>query len=387
MNMNKQYLLQLTLCFMILLFMAGCEVSNPVTDNAMAPELSALSAPVTLYLGSPDKYTLQVRAKDPQGISDIAAVIYWISNEEDATVLSDSLHDDGQGGDMIVHDGLFFDSLSVDFAQGTAGSYVIYVQATDLSGNKSNLLDSTITAVNEAVNRGPLISNAVAPDTLVEGIISNVFVSIQVDDADGLQDIDSVFVSFYPPLSPVPFLSVQLKDDGSGADASPGDGVFSGELDLSDDAPVLSDLVAPVTISRLASEPVLLSVRATDAQGQDDIQSVYFNTTKPDGTPSLGNPFPLFDNGDEENHGDEAEGDGIYSTLIVIDSQNALGQYRFDFIAEDYSNTSWDNPQGLFRFQAVDKSGRKSSALVLDTVVLLEDAVFDTLTHYMTVVD
>lgn len=388
MNKLKRFAGFLSVCIFIILFFSSCEVKSPVTENAAAPELSDVSVPDTLYLASPDRYPVQARVSDPQGIGDVAAAVYTIYNsDKTAVVLSDSLHDDGTSGDVIPFDGVFYDSLSIDFASGIPGDYLIDIQAVDLSGHTSNVFSDTMKAVNAALNHEPVITNPAAPDTLSEDMVSSVFVSIQVDDADGQADIDSVIVWFYPPLSPAPFSSEQLLDDGTGADATAGDGIFSGEMDLSDDAPVLSDLIAPDTISRQESEPVLISVLATDAQGPDDIQHVYFNTTKPDGTPALGNPFYLYDDGDYENHGDETGGDGIYSTFIVIDASNALGQYRFDFIAEDYSNYSWDSQQGFFRFQAMDKNGRKSDALVLDTVSLLEEAVFDTLTHYMTVVE
>jgi hypothetical protein len=102
----------------------------------------------------------------------------------------------------------------------------------------------------------------------------------------------------------------------------------------------LSELSASDTVSRRQSEPILLSVRAQDPQGPADIRIVYFNTTKPDGNPSSGNPFKMFDDG---LHGDVTAGDGIYSLAIVISQSNALGAYRFDFFAEDKSGAVGDS--------------------------------------------
>jgi hypothetical protein len=98
------------------------------------------------------------------------------------------------------------------------------------------------------------------------------------------------------------------------------------------DPPALSELSAPETVSRSSGQPIVLTVRADDPQGITDVRSVFFNTTKPDGQPSSGNPFAMFDDG---SSGDAAAGDGIYTVTISITPQNMTGDYRFDFFAED----------------------------------------------------
>jgi len=102
--------------------------------------------------------------------------------------------------------------------------------------------------------------------------------------------------------------------------------------------PLLSDLQAPDTV-RLASQDQLLElrVRASDPNGLDDIQRVVFNSFRPDGSASTGNPFQMFDDGDS-NHGDARRGDGIFSLKIILPASTQTGTYRFEFQAFDKSN-------------------------------------------------
>jgi len=102
--------------------------------------------------------------------------------------------------------------------------------------------------------------------------------------------------------------------------------------------PLLADLQAPDTV-RLASQDQLLvlQVRASDPNGLHDIHRVIFNSFRPDGSASTGNPFQMFDDGDS-NHGDTVRGDGIYSLKIILPASTQSGTYRFEFQAFDKSN-------------------------------------------------
>ena len=368
----------------VLIVIAGCTVKNPVTDDAVSPVLSGLVSPDTLYLQTDVGYSVSVRVSDPQGWEDILVVRYFVYPEGiSIPVWEDTLRDDGTGGDIVPRDGVFFDSVAVDFAGGTAGRYRIAVVAEDLAHHLSDTLSGSFTVVDDAKNFPPVLSSPVVPDTLTADSLADVFISIRAMDPQGVGDIDSVWVQVFPPLSPVFSFSGELLDDGTGGDEFGGDSVFSALVDLRMDPPVLSDLVAPDTVSRSAAEPIPLSVRVSDPQGLDDVKSVYFNTTKPDGTPASGNPFLMYDDGNEA-HGDETAGDGIYSLLVTITSQNEKGVYRFDFVAEDYS---WGLGECFFRFQAQDRKGLRSDAVVGEVVSVVEGAVSDTLTHTITVVD
>ena len=96
--------------------------------------------------------------------------------------------------------------------------------------------------------------------------------------------------------------------------------------------PVITQVAGPDTLSRAQGGTYLLTAAVTDPQGLDDIQKVTFNTFKPDGSPSSGNPFSMYDTGSD---GDAAAGDGIYSFQFTISQSNVTGQYRFEFQAQD----------------------------------------------------
>lgn len=105
-------------------------------------------------------------------------------------------------------------------------------------------------------------------------------------------------------------------------------------------APVLSGLDAPDTLT-LANETQLLTLRikATDSDGLSDIARVIFNSYKPGGSASGGNPFQMYDDG-AASHGDLAAGDGTYSLIITLPSTTQPGTYRFEFQAFDRSGES-----------------------------------------------
>jgi len=78
---------------------------------------------------------------------------------------------------------------------------------------------------------------------------------------------------------------------------------------------------------------IFTSVEASDPNGQNDIELVFFVVYKPDSTTN-GNRNEMFDDG-EDIHGDQVAGDGIYSLLIQVNQTNDKGLYRFEFQAKD----------------------------------------------------
>jgi hypothetical protein len=106
---------------------------------------------------------------------------------------------------------------------------------------------------------------------------------------------------------------------------------------IKDAAPIVSNLVAPdtVTLNTTATTFIPISIQASDSNGLNDLEFVFFNSFKPDGTPSSNNPIILFDDGSSV-HGDAAAGDGIYSRIISLpDTGVAKGTYRWEFQARD----------------------------------------------------
>ncbi len=102
-------------------------------------------------------------------------------------------------------------------------------------------------------------------------------------------------------------------------------------------APVVSFINAPDTLVRptTGEVPLLLAITGSDANGQCDIRTVFFNSILPNGTPSGSNPFKMFDDGDLLAHGDSIAGDGRFSLIIRFPSSANLGTYQFNYQATD----------------------------------------------------
>ncbi len=102
--------------------------------------------------------------------------------------------------------------------------------------------------------------------------------------------------------------------------------------------PVISNLVAPdsAALGATAAVPIFLSVDAFDENGADDIELVFFNSFLPNGSPSSGNPFVMYDDG---TNGDIAAGDGTYSLVVGLPPTAAKGTYHWEFQARDRTKT------------------------------------------------
>jgi len=99
------------------------------------------------------------------------------------------------------------------------------------------------------------------------------------------------------------------------------------------EAPVISQLFAPDTLSLQISNTANVRIKVTDANGQDNIKRVWaYNEANPS------KYFELFDNGDNVKNGDSIKGDKVFSAIIEFTVAN-IGEYTFVFNAEDYSGS------------------------------------------------
>jgi len=375
------------ICVILILFLGGtgCEVKQPAYELSPSPQLSELVFPDTLNIQDPGAYAVTVRAVDPQGPEDIAFVLIRIDQMAgNAAVHTDTLQDLGLDGDIIPRDGIYFGRLSAAFSQDKPGDYLISAEAADLESNGSNVLTDTLMVVDYNLSPALALSNITMPPSISDDNLEFFQVSARISDPAGLETLDSVWVEIYPPLSPAPRYMFRMLDNGFGSDAVAGDGIFSVGLNLKDYTPRLRDPVAPAEVSRNSSESILLAVTVSDSNGPADIRAVYFNSYKPNNVPATGNPFEMFDDGDQNAHGDEEQGDGIYSRTVSISPSNMLGDYRFEFIAADYE---WTQGPVLFRFMAVDTAGDISRPVLREIEADFTDISSDTLIHYMTVVN
>jgi hypothetical protein len=101
--------------------------------------------------------------------------------------------------------------------------------------------------------------------------------------------------------------------------------------------PIVRNLQAPDSLILHPTDTlkIVISIEAYDPDGREDIQSVFFNSFLPDGSPSRSNPIYLFDDGNLLANGDLNANDGIYSRIIILPPNTPKGKYRFDFQAID----------------------------------------------------
>lgn len=218
----------------------------------------------------------------------------------------------------------------------------------------------------------PEILNITYTNSLDVALLQNAAFKMQVQDADGLDDIDSVYIEVQYPWADGPHLLFILNDQGFEGDSQAGDGEYTMQSDLTNvltvpaeylltfvvvdkdglkvkssqktlkvdrenHPPEILEVNAPNTATLPAEGDVTLVLECTvqDPQGLDDIDRVWFDSTKPDGTAASGNPFILYDNG--LDGGDKTAGDGIYTLTIYLPSGTTTGTYTFDFQVKDHS--------------------------------------------------
>ena len=106
--------------------------------------------------------------------------------------------------------------------------------------------------------------------------------------------------------------------------------------------PVIDSVTVPdsVQINPNYSVIVDLYAKVHDPYGLGNIAEVYFNSTKPDGTPATGNPYLMYDDGGANGGDDQIAGDGIYTLGITLPPTTTPGIYRFVFYAVNRSGVS-----------------------------------------------
>ena len=201
---------------------------------------------------------------------------------------------------------------------------------------------------------------------------SNIFISISFSNS---VDILKVWADVYSSQQKkINNSQLVLSDDGSSAsgDVTAGDNTFSNRFTLSQNlpngdyrieyfvtdknlltrkvgsqqflfdnsksniAPIISNLIAPDSLTVRDSNIVFtMSLQVLDSNGLADVETVWFISTRPDGT-SSGQRFSLYDNGNLNDNGDRTANDGIFSTKVSLAPTNQKGRYRFDFQSRDF---------------------------------------------------
>ncbi len=355
----------------ILIFAVSCTEDLPTPVVLQIPTISRIEAPSTVFQTPATPQHISVFVNDPQGPDDIAEVTLAIKQLSTGnTVAQSALNDDGQNGDVLANDGVYFVLFAASLTQNAAGDFLIEAQARDQSNNTSEVVRDTMTVVSGAENQAPVLLMAFSPDTVWVDSVYTFQFQATANDVDGLASLRPLLIQVFPPAFPNPAITDSLFDDGAHDDGGANDGTFANSfaptffnkgrgryevlfrardnaggfsnavirrVEVTDrfvnDPPQVSGLQAPDLISRSATpNTYVLSVLANDPDGRLDIQRVFFNTFLPNGNPSSGNPFNMRDDGQQ---GDATANDGRYSLTIEINNAAATGNYRFEFQAQD----------------------------------------------------
>jgi hypothetical protein len=355
----------------VLIFAISCTEDLPTPVVLQIPTITRIEAPVAVFQTPATPQHISVFVNDPQGPGDIAEVTLTIKQLSTGNTVSQPLmKDDGQSGDVLANDGVYFVLFNATLTQNSAGDFLLEAQARDESNNTSEVIRDTMTVIAGVENQAPTLLTALAPDTVWIDSTYTFQFRATANDAEGLSSLRPILIQVFPPAFPNPTVTDSLFDDGAHDDGGVNDGTFANSFAPSlfnkgrgryeilfrardnagslgnaiirrvqvtdrfvNDPPQLSGLQAPDLISRSAiPNTYVLSVLASDPDGRSDIQRVFFNTFLPNGNPSSGNPFDMRDDGQQ---GDATANDGRYSLTIEINNAAATGNYRFEFQAED----------------------------------------------------
>ncbi len=208
-------------------------------------------------------------------------------------------------------------------------------------------------------------------------------ISAQVEDPDGLDDIESVYFYSRSPDGQITQNNnpLYMYDDGSNEDEVAHDGIYTRKIEFSSSAPLgvyeftfymrdKAKHLAPSVVDSLkiyqvfehpnkgpgtiletrmpdslqipaTSKTALIEAVVEDPDGLNDVASVYFYSRKPDGSlANGGNPFYMVDDGTQ---GDKQAGDGTYSMTIMITSSAQAGTYLFTFYMRDNAGNLSDS--------------------------------------------
>ena len=301
-----------------------------------------------------------VQAADPQGLNDLSQVNFSLINEMDLILISPApMYDTGLDGDIIRNDGVYTFQLTPKTSNLSPGQFFVHFQAIDHDGNESEIAMDTVLVESGGDGSAPTITTVDFPESLSIDSDTVLTLVVRAEDEDG--DLNGLDLSIYQENSLDPFLSATLilannnefrmdlntsiftqtrsnylfrfsAFDLLENKSKPVVRKFYLERTASNDPPQVLSVSAPDTVSKSGETNFLITVEATDPQGLQDITQVVLNSFKPDGSPSVGNPFFLRDDG---IGGDVMADDGTYSIRVGFDQSNTSGTYRFEFHAKD----------------------------------------------------
>ena len=355
-----------------MIWVFGCTENNPVEPEDPVPVILSVRVPGRIWTGTETDVLVCATVTDAQGLGDIDTVSLTVLRPDSLTVLfSTLLNDSAERGDLIALDGMYSRQIKTSVVNSEIGNYYFLFRAVDRDGHGSEAVSETVPVLSGVMNDPPHISDIILPEIVSVDTSIQYSFNVYANDPQGVSDMAFLIFRIHRKENPTVTLMDTIYDDGIEPDVSAEDGIFTGtfttdfadsiigvypfsfqvfdkegdstdfvrrDVEVINEAnapPHIFNLSAPDTLSRQAGADTL-SIEVIDPQGYDDIRRVYFNVTKPDSSPALGNPFQMRDDG---QGGDVTAHDGVYSLGIIITPDNDPGEYTFVFEAEDLSGS------------------------------------------------
>ena len=374
--------------FFVLLFALwyGCEEKSVVPPvQEQNPVIKKVILKPVWNINSNKKYKVEVQAFDLQGITDLDTVVSIMVMDKNSgnLIFEDTLYDDGsfyrEDGDTFAKDGSFCNLYSVadiDPSAGNQSEYTYRFQVKDKKGHAGEPADIDVRFL---FDNFPEIKGILsAPDSLLNGDQEKIF-HIAVYDSDsndnyGVDDIMDAYFTGHLSESGSELFMNHLYNDGTHGDQVAGDSIFTTTIDSSfavakmgiyylkyyvlDSLEEINEVIRVTTIyienglgiidkifmvdtlARPATtdgrRAFQIEVATYDPQGPKDIETIYFQSIKPDGTYGSGGAyFYLYDDGNTTTHDDREAEDGIFSNKLYLEKQNDPGTYKFLFYLRD----------------------------------------------------
>ena len=224
-----------------IILIGGCEKDfNSLVDSKSSPYqvTSASSSQDSVYYTLDSVITISLKLNSSENVSGVYCDIY----SSDSKKLNSSaikLYDDGDAanhGDTTLNDNQY--SIKFNLKQSyPIGNYRIDYFVTDINESIQKVAVSQFYYHNGQTNAAPIISNLVAPDTVVAvDPKAVIFLSIKVKDGNGLNDIKTVSFLSHKPDGNVSG-PIQMYDDGGSVsgDQVAGDGIYSVLIEVTPD--------------------------------------------------------------------------------------------------------------------------------------------------------
>ncbi|NLP10558.1 hypothetical protein GX408_09205 [bacterium] len=196
------------------------------------PEITSLVCPDALPSGFSGFKTITVTVADSTGLDDILCVL--MSGFQNGVVLfSDTLYDNGAGGDLIAGDGVCTLQMDSTYAAGKQGEYELRFHALDKAGLSSAATSRKMIISNSAPTIVK-VTMAQQVDRPASGTVT-FLIEAQVSDPQGSGDIKWVRLSWKKPDNSYPSASPYLLyDNGLPFDLSKWDYGYRGDVTAND---------------------------------------------------------------------------------------------------------------------------------------------------------